>query len=470
MKKAAFRWTATIVVIFINFLFWLIPSDLAYNVAQQRDILLGRYTVGKFTTLIILAVISFFVIRGIWSKKKPHRRQGTFKFIAVTLSIILCIILVDIVLRISQGQFYVSKKTYYHRTPNRVIRGVFTDQPPTAFTYPFAPDGFADNNYIMTIDSRGFRNKTDLAEYDIITIGDSFVEGSGLSDEQCWLPLLAKETGKTVYNLGISGGSPVTMLETLKKFAIDLSPKTIVCMLYEGNDFRASNFDPRKESRLTLKFFYDSSPLRLSIKKFFIDVFGPINCNRRKGPAVRKSLTSKHSLYPVSLMPLSLPADNPKYYTFKVKALAAHYIREQDFLDSDGCKQTFEVLRQMKKLCDDNNIRLIVVYAPDKPNVLLPIAAESLSPQLLHAFLSLRVKDLPLPGELKKLILQRLPVIESATQQFCLSESIEFISLTQPLQEQILKSQQCYFTYDQHWTPVGHEVAASVIAAYLENQ
>ncbi|MBA7628663.1 hypothetical protein ES703_36158 [subsurface metagenome] len=470
MKKAAFRWTATFVVIFLNFLFWLIPSNLAYNVAQQRDILLGRYTVDKFTILIILALISAFVIRGIWSKKKAHSKKDIFKFIAVVVSVILSIVFVDIVLRISRGQLYVSKKTYYHRPPNMVMKGVFRDEPPTAFTYPFAPDGFADNNYTMTIDSRGFRNKTDLAEYDIITIGDSFVEGSGLSDEQCWPVLIGKMTGKTVYNLGMPGVSPVTMLETLKKFAIDLSPTTIVCMLYEGNDFRASNFNPRRKNRLTLKYFYDSSPLRLSTKKLLIDVFGPINCNRRKDPAVQKSLTPTHSLYPVSLMPLPVPRDNPKYYTFKIKALAAHYIQKQDFLNSTGCKQTFEVMRQMKKLCDDHNIRLIVVYAPDKPNVLLPIEAESLSPQLLHAFMSLRVKNLPQPDELKKLILERLPVIESATHQFCRSESIEFISLTEPLRDRILKARQCYFTYDQHWTPVGHEVAASLVAAYLESQ
>lgn len=470
MKKAAFRWTATVVVIFINFLFWLIPSDLAYNVAQHRDILLGRYTVDKFTTLLIFVLISVFIIKGIWSKKKAHSKEDTFKFIAVTLSIILGIVIVDIALRFSHGQFYVSKETYYNRIPNRVIKGVFRDQPPTAFTYPFAPDGFKNNNYTMTIDRRGFRNKTDLAEYDIVAIGDSFVEGSRISDEQCWPVLIGKKTGKNVYNLGISGGSPVTMLETLKKFAIDLSPEIIVCMLYEGNDFRASNFEPNKKRRLTLEYFYDSSPLRLSIKKLLIDVFGQINCNRRKDPAVQKSLTPSHSLYPVSLMPLSLPQDNSKYYTFKIKALTAHYIQKKDFLDSAGCKQTFDVLQQMKKLCDEHNIQLIVVYAPDKPNVLLPIAAESLSPQLLHAFMSLRVKNLPQPDELKKLILERLPVIESATRQFCQSKSIEFISLTQPLREQILKSRQCYFTYDQHWTPIGYEVAASVIAAYLEGR
>jgi hypothetical protein len=468
MKKVSAKWTATFIVIFVNFLFWLHPSDLAFNVAQQRDILLGRYTVEKLITLIIVGILIAFVIRGIWARKKARSREYAFKFIIVTVSIILSIILVNVVLRITQKHYYISEKTFYHRPPNRIMQGTFRDVPPTAFTYPYAPDGYPEIEYTMTIDKRGFRNKTDLKQYDIITIGDSFVEGSGVSDEQCWPFLLSKMTGKSVYNLGMSGGSPVTLLETLRKFAVDLSPETVVCMLYEGNDFRAANFRDDRKKRFSVKHFYRSSPVRWSIKKMLINVFGPINSNRRTNASVLKAVSANDALYPVSWQPLAVPAgDKPKYYTFKVKALTDHYISKQDLLNSAGCKQTFELLREMKKLCADSNIRLVVVFAPDKPDVLLPVAGEEVSLLLLRAFMSLVKKNLPQPEELKSLVLERLPVIESATAEFCKSESIDFISLTEPLRQQILKSRQCYFTYDQHWTPIGHEVAASEVSAHL---
>lgn len=58
MKPVAFRWIATVIVIFVNFLFWLNPSNLASNVAQQKDILLGRYTLERFITLLVLLIVN----------------------------------------------------------------------------------------------------------------------------------------------------------------------------------------------------------------------------------------------------------------------------------------------------------------------------------------------------------------------------------------------------------------------------
>ncbi|MHC4271869.1 MAG: SGNH/GDSL hydrolase family protein, partial [Planctomycetota bacterium] len=187
----------------------------------------------------------------------------------------------DISLRLLKQRRYVGNKTSYHRTPNQVIKGINKDVPVTAFTYPLAHAGYPDVPYTITVDKRGFRNTTNLEIYDVVTLGDSFTEGSHVSDEHAWPVVFSNKSNLKVYNLGMSGGSPLTYLDTLEKYGLTLSPKTVICSIYEGNDFRGSNFEATKEEkRVSLKSRIKSSPLRNAIKNGLIHLFGPVNSKR----------------------------------------------------------------------------------------------------------------------------------------------------------------------------------------------
>ncbi len=52
---------------------------------------------------------------------------------------------------------------------------------------------------------------------------------------------------------------------------------------------------------------------------------------------------------------------------------------------------------------------------------------------------------------------------------FCQQQSIEFVSLTWPLRQEMTNGTQAYFTYDQHWSPAGHEIVARTLGDYLKN-
>jgi len=475
MKTNLGKCVITSAIILVNLLFWIIPSDLAYSVAQERDILLGRYTIDHFTTLLLLILASVLVLCFVWSKKKKRGREDLFRFIAVFISVIISIVIADIFLRLIQHQHYVRKTNYYHRVPNMTKSGIAKDVPKTAFSYPVIPPGYSDIEYTLTVDKRGFRNKTDLDKYDVVVLGDSFTEGSNVSDEQVWPVLFAKKSNLTVYNLGMSGGSPVTYLETLKRFGLGLSPKMVVCMLYEGNDFRAANFSPEKSDRnWSLRNLLKTSPLRQSIMSAFIRYLGPINCNRQEkfdaGSNKINSFFPSYPLYAVSWLPLAIP-DGPeaKYYAFKVKRLLAHFISKDDFLNSGGVKATFNILGEVKKMCDENNIRMIIMYAPDKPHIILPLVSDKVSPEKLRAFMALKEDNLPPNDELMETVLKYLSIQETVFEEFCRRESIEFAILTEPLCQKILEGRQAYFTYDQHWTPIGQEVAANTLYLYIKN-
>lgn len=469
MKKNTVKKLVTAALILVNLIIWIVPSNLAYNVAQERDILLGRYTVERTTTLLLFAFVSVLVINGIWSDK-TRKREDSFKLIALLVSIIISIVAVDIVMRVVQRQQYIKSKGYYNRIPNTILKGVKKDIPPTVFSYPTTPAGYPDSDFTLTVDKRGFRNKTDLEKYEVVVLGDSFTEGSHVSDEQIWPVVFAQKSNSAVYNLGMSGGNPVTYLETLKKFGLELSPKIVICMLYEGNDFHGFNFKSKEdEHKRSLGTLFRTSPLRLSIKKAMIRCLGPINSNRRKNTAASnnpeaQSYAPSHPLYAVSWLPLPVPNDpNAKYYAFEVKRLLSHFVNKDDFLQSPGCRQTLAVLREIKQICNQRNIRFIVAYAPDKPHTLLPLVKDNLQPQKLRAFMALKEKNLPPAPELVDILLSHLDIQESAVEEFCKMESIEFVSLTQPLRQNITEGLQAYYTYDQHWTPIGQKIAAETL-------
>lgn len=477
MRKKNDKWIITTVVIVANLVLWAVPSDLAYNVAQERDILLGRYTVDRFVMLFLLVLLSVLVLCFVWSKKKNRTKEDLFRFLAVSVSVIVSIVVVDVYLRLTQRRHYIKKDNYYYRVPNEVNAGVAKDVPTKIFSYPRTPPGYPDIEYALTTDKRGFRNKSDLEKYDVVVLGDSFAEGSNVSDGQVWAVLFAEKSGMTVYNLGMSAGSPVTYLEALRRFALGMSPKTVVCMLYEGNDFRAANFSEENiEGHRSLEDIFRTSPLRRAIMGALVRYLGPINISWQKdlesGGSSNKadSFAPSHPLYAVSWLPLAIP-DGPqaRYYAFKVKRLLAHCVSREDFINSGGWQATFEFLGEIKKVCDENGIRLIIIYAPDKPHTLLPLVSDRLSPDKLRAFMALREENLPPAEELMETVLEHLPIQESVVEEFCRQESIEFVSLTEPLRQKTLEGGQTYFTYDQHWTPVGHEVAAETLRLYMES-
>ncbi|MHC4527166.1 MAG: SGNH/GDSL hydrolase family protein [Planctomycetota bacterium] len=463
----------TAVIIAANLLLLVVPCDLAYNVAQHRDILLGRYTVDRLSTVLVLIFISGLIVRGIWTKQKKQtpqeKRQSRFKTVALCVSITFSIVLADVFLRLVLRKDYVGNAASYHRTPNTVQSGVNRDVSVAAFSYPSRPAGYPDLEYTLTVDKRGFRNKTDLEKYDVVTLGDSFTEGSHVSDDQAWPVLLAQKSDQTVYNLGMSGGTFLTYLDTLKLFGLGLSPQTVICMLYEGNDFRSSNFSAKKMDRgVSLESIYKSSPLRGALKTSLIRLFGPVGSSRF-AKMTGGDFTPSHPLFAVSWLPLAVPnGPDAKYYAFKIKRLLSHFQTRESFLDSVGCKGAFDALGKIKDICDENNIRFVIAYCPDKPHVLLPLVKDRLSPQKLRAFMALKEDDLPSVEELTDVLMPRLEFKESAVEEFCRAQSIEFVSLTEPLRQEILKGRQVYYTYDQHWTPTGHEIAAETLCDYLQ--
>ncbi|UCG46230.1 MAG: hypothetical protein JSU94_12070 [Phycisphaerales bacterium] len=471
------KWINTTITILINAALWIIPSNVPYLIAQNRDVLLGRYSLERLVAILVIVPISIASLYLTWSPAQK-KKERQFKVMAVAISVLICLLIVDTGLRLAQPKRYIVRQSYLHRTPNAKYTGLYQDVPEKAFLYATTPPAYPDIEYTLTTDKRGFRNQTDLEEYDLIAIGDSFTEGSNIADNQSWPALLAQKTQLTVYNLGMSAGNPASYLETLSKFGLQLSPRIVLCMLYEGNDFRDANFRNKNSFREHLNRYADSSPVRNALKQFLVRSLASNPGARPKGDSqaeadredqAKSPATDKTADGPLSWLPVGIPeGPGSRYYTFKVKRLLDHYVTRESFRKSKGCKKTCQSLARINETCRRNNARLIVLYAPDKPHTIVPLLNGIVTPEQLRAFMALREKNLPPVEKLMGVLAERLEVQESTFEDFCRAESIEFLSLTAPLREAIAQGKQAYFTYDQHWTPVGHEIVVNALSAYFK--
>ncbi len=96
------------------------------------------------------------------------------------------------------------------------------------------PDGTERVAY--RTDEHGFRNPPGLKRADIVFIGDSYTEATGVQEVETFAARAGSATGLTVANLGRSGYSPPQELIILKKHGLSYRPRVVVWQLFEFND------------------------------------------------------------------------------------------------------------------------------------------------------------------------------------------------------------------------------------------
>jgi hypothetical protein len=84
--------------------------------------------------------------------------------------------------------------------------------------------------YTWKTDKNGFKNLpeiTQLGEYDIVAVGDSFIEGMGVTIEKTWANVL-NTLGYRTYNLGVQGYAPTQSLGSLQQYGVSLKPRYVI--------------------------------------------------------------------------------------------------------------------------------------------------------------------------------------------------------------------------------------------------
>ena len=451
-------WLAIIVV--VNLVLWIIPSDVVEQIARDRHTMLGRYSREHFYWIISFFIFSWVSFYVDWSTGQTYKKRW-FQVIATLVFLVPVLGVVDYLLRSPEKAHYAKDSFAYHRPANFEVSVRFEDRPEARRTYPNAPKGYDPIDCTLRTDARGFRNRTALEQCDVVILGDSFAEGSSVSNEHTWAVRLAEISGLSVYNLGMSGYDPLHYLESLKRYGLGLKPRYVLCCLYEGNDFRSAKTDRKRlkpSFSKRMKSYFKQSPILGGLDHWMINTFGPINCDG-----------SVRGVEVLDWLPLAIPAGpEANHYAFAPKQLRDLYESREEFSQDKHWLNPRGQLREMNRLCEEAGCHLVVVFAPTKAHVMMPVLGDRLPADKVRAFMALRYKKpLPEPDRFLATLLERAEARESVVGEWCAREGIGLVSAKDALRKAAVGGKQVYFTYDQHWTPLGHDAVAGAVHRYL---
>lgn len=230
-------------------------------------------------------------------------------------------------------------------------------------------------------DSWGFRNPTVPEAVDVVALGDSHTFGNTATMDAAWPRVLARETGLSVYNLGVGGYGPNQYYQLLTSRALSLHPKHVVCGLYMGDDF---------ENAYSITYGLDHwAPLRTGHRgKVDADIWGDAEPPGRF-KIVRNWLSRTSMVYRLVVhgpvlggIKASLQfnatggnadpsvttlekADEKIMEAFRPIRVAAGL--DQSRLEvREGMRITFHLLKEMDRVCRENGCSFAVVIIPTK--------------------------------------------------------------------------------------------------------
>lgn len=472
------------VLLVVSLLAWLPASPVIKLIIENEPVVLGRYSAGHFGSLLLLTLLLWTAAGVIFFTRTKSLVETVFALLMVYVSAGLS----GFVLVIGSGLVnkprfieqpisgvdadtgIVLAGTVRHWIPGQRHELLQVDRPEQLRSYPDAPAGYPAFPVVLTSDARGFRNRDQLDHYDTVAVGDSFVAGSHVSDEQVWVELLRQRTGNSIYNLGVSGTDPLVYLNNFVTVGRKLQPKTVLVMLYEGNDFRDAPPVPKAvanpvsaapvgDPTLSVAFLTKASPVTQGLRRLSNEVLAKIGATQ----AVPDYAET------VGFMPVRVDTPVGRHaYSFEPKRLLYLGDSEQDFATSSDWRNVRDVLEQFVMLSKKDSFRLVLVYAPSTPHVVLPLATHNIPAGQLLNFARFKDKNLQLDADTyKQQVLARLDSQENVWMQWCRETGVECVSTTLALREAAAAGRQVYFSYDQHWTPDGNAVVADVLTTYL---
>ncbi len=468
---------------------WAIPSPVIALVARQEPLLLGRYGMAHFVALALGTLLLGLVVALLWNRRSLAET-------AALAALALGSTFAGVVLIASFAQIRIAPR--YQSAPvtsvvqDRALRAHLSgrvlwrdpkyrwellreDLPPLGRSYPLRVPARPAVPIVLTTDDRGLRNPPRTGRYDIVVAGDSFTEGSMVSDDETWWSLLARQTGVRIYNTGVSGLTIREYLNNWLAFGLDSGARTLIVTIYEGNDWK-----PLEPASLTATAvpaamragvvgaglldsvwgaIWNASPLRFRAELALKQLLTPIGEDWPLPPSLG-----------LSWMPATIEAGGvARHYAWEPKNMMRLDWEPAAFAASPEWTTNEAVLRQLADIARARELRLVFVYAPSKAHVVLPLLRETVSAEAMHAFARFRnhAGDLLPPDAFREQLYRNLDTQEHTLRDWCAARGIDFISLTTPLRERVAAGVPVYFTYDQHWTEQGHAAVAAILAASL---
>jgi hypothetical protein len=291
-------------------------------------------------------------------------------------------------------------------------------------------DDFVWDGVRYRYDRNGFRNAADFPGADVVMIGDSFVEGWGVTAEELVTSRLAADLkGSRVVNLGQSWYGPQQELEVLRRYALPLRPRVCVWSFFEGNDLQdvtrykaASKVWPelsRRNHSFLLRSFTRNALYRL---RRLVE--------EEAGEDVTGTLG-----YPSGIFHPRTGEEVRMYFEYKAHRLTPP--------EEAALPEVRRVVGEAGRLCRSQGAALLVVFVPTKDRVYKNLCRFAAGAEPLRW----ESNDLP----------RRIEAIAGEA-------GVSYLDLTPRFAAQAARGKILYFPRDSHWSAAGHTAAARAIA------
>jgi len=322
----------------------------------------------------------------------------------------------------------------FRRAPHAKWSGWPRTDMSTYFNLPFR----AEHPITFTTDSRGFRNPSDLTHADVALVGDSYVEGWGVSDDETVSARLSTAIHAPVANLGTAGYGSLQELKVLERDALPLAPRFVGWFFFEGNDLDDDqNFENAMVGRPS-----GNRPAPLAPAE-------PLS--RRWRDFEDRSFTWNVFQQLRQITDRLVPNRIATYGWFRDTANVAHQLYFYDFyatrpiteFERARLQTTAATLGQAADDCRRRGTKLVVYFVPIKFRVYRDaVTFPPGSPCETWA-----------PWDL-----------ESDLRRQCERSGIRFVSLTGPMRQAAHRGTLLYQPADSHWNSAGAAFVADLVA------
>ena len=316
-------------------------------------------------------------------------------------------------------------------------------------------------------DKWGFRNPTVPESVDVLALGDSHTFGNTAKMDEAWPSVVHRQTGLTVYNMGLGGYGPNQYYQLLTTRGVSLHPKRVVLGLYMGDDFENAfsttygldhwaSLRTGRWGKVEADIWGDAEPPgTFKVFRNWLSRNSMIYRLAVHGPALRAlkgSLQTK----------LANAAADPSVTTFESSdgtiQEAFRPIRIAAGLDQgraevkEGMRLTFHFLREMNLACRKSGCEFSVVIIPTK---------ETVFATYLQSDPKLNLKDV-----IDSLITNE-QIATTALERFLDEAGIPYTLALPALRERV--TEQLYYRgpADMHPGPNGYRVIGETVARFL---
>ena len=413
------RWWATLVVAAALATTWALTATTAHFAIN----LLATYAAGVVAALI-------------WAR---DRRVTLFRCLTVTAGLALAIGIVEIpavfrwvdyrlVFRTpilapdDNPAFDFDPELLFRRQPFGHFQGTMSGGD-LSYVFDVPDPDLLD--YDVRYDSRGFRNTEEFTSADIVVIGDSFVEGTYVPQDELITGVLANRLGERVANLGVIAYGPQQELAVLRRYALPLRPRTVVWVFFEGNDLkdalRYEQIHANPGPAIARKYSFRGRSFTKNAIQFASRLLG----DPKPSALARAAWVQDRRGHRVRI-----------YFLYQGAALTP--------ASDHALELTRDALAAAHELTTAQGARLVVAFAPDKYRVFKDFCEFEPGAEAASWVLS----DLP---ERLRLIVQSI------------DPGIEFVDLTPPLRDAARAGDLPYARDDAHWSALGHRIAADAV-------